>query len=205
MSTVQETTFPAQQVIARTNVVVRTYYLLGAILLAALVWVAVMRPGLVTFWPFSAAEFVQTLAPLVLMSAIIERGVEVFLTPWRAEGGRLLDRAVATAKQSGDASALLIQEERKIAHKSETQRLAFLMSVTGGIVVSALGIRAVEMFVDPEVFQALPAVQENVFHFMDVIFTGAMLGGGADGIHKLVNVVVTFMEKTAARTAASTP
>jgi hypothetical protein len=205
MSTTQEAVFPAERVVARTNVVTRTYYLLGIVLLAALVWVAVTTPGLVTFWQFSPAEFVQTLAPLVLMSAIIERGVEVFLTPWRAEGARLLDKAVATAKVSGDANAVLIQEERKITHKSETQRLAFLMSITGGVVMSALGIRAVEMFVDPEVFQALPAVQENVFHMLDVIFTGAMLGGGADGIHKFVNVVVTFMEKTAARTAASTP
>ena len=116
----------------------------------------------------------------------------------------MLERAVAAAKASGDANAVLIQEERKIAHKSETQRLAFVMSITGGIVMSAVGVRAVEMFVDPEVFQALPAAQENVFHLMDVIFTGAMLGGGADGIHKFVNVVVAFMEKTAARTSAST-
>ena len=44
---------------------------------AAVVLVAVLRPGLIRFWPFSVTDFVQLMTPLILVSLFIERALEV--------------------------------------------------------------------------------------------------------------------------------
>ena len=36
-----------------------------------------------------------------------------------------------------------------------------------------------------------------MFGLVDVILTGALLGGGSDGIHKLVSVFINYLEETA--------
>jgi hypothetical protein len=64
-------------------------------------------------------------------------------------------------------------------------------------VVAALGVRVLQLFVDPAVFDALSGLQRRLFCTVDVLLTGALLGGGADGLHKLVRVFTTFMDSTA--------
>jgi hypothetical protein len=47
--------------------------------------------------------------------------------------------------------------------------------------VSALGIRMLELFMDPAVFGALHPAQRSVFMVADVLFTAAVLGDGGTG------------------------
>lgn len=167
----------------------------------SLIAVAAFDPGLVTFWPFTAAEFVQFLTPLFLVSLFIERTLEVFLTAWRAEGAVKLEKEAQAAKVAAEAApdAHAATEHTLIQHKAGTQRMAFLGGVTLGVVVSAVGVRALGMFVDPAVFDSLPETQQTIFNVTDVFLTGAVLGGGADGLHKLVSVFTNFMDVTAKR------
>ena len=74
-----------------------------------------------------------------------------------------------------------------------------------GIIVSALGVRAIGMLVDPAVFAKLPAFQRSAFKVTDVVLTGALLGGGADGLHKIVSVFTNFMDVTAKKVKARAP
>ncbi len=67
------------------------------------------------------------------------------------------------------------------------------------MIVSALGIRLLELFVDPAVFDSLPRVQRKLFSTADVLLTGAVLGGGSDALHQLVSVFTNFMESAAGR------
>jgi hypothetical protein len=46
---------------------------------------------------------------------------------------------------------------------------------------SALGIRVLELSVDPAAFAELPRVQQRLFRTTDVLMTGAVLGAGAGG------------------------
>jgi len=69
----------------------------------------------------------------------------------------------------------------------------------------ALFMRALELFVDPAVFAALTSAQRTVFRVIDVVLTGAVLGGGADGMHKLVSVFTNFMDRTNANLKGGTP
>jgi hypothetical protein len=41
------------------------------------------------------------------------------------------------------------------------------------------------------------------FHLSDIVFTATMLAGGADPIHKLLDVFRKFMEASAARAAGT--
>ena len=149
-------------------------------------------------------EVASDFAPLVLVALFIERALEVFLTPWRAgEADRLeteFKRAEAKAKEpraSSEAQAEAIEGEQKlVGYRSETRRIAFATGIVAGVVISAIGVRGLEIFVDAVVFDGLAAFQRNAFRVSDVVLTGALLGGGADGIHKIVAVFTGFLEKT---------
>ncbi len=65
--------------------------------------------------------------------------------------------------------------------------------------MAALGIRVLELFVDPAIFESLPHIQQKLFRTADVLLTGAVLGGGSDALHQLVSVFTNFMESTARR------
>ncbi len=68
-----------------------------------------------------------------------------------------------------------------------------------GVIVAALGIRMLELFVDPAIFESLPRVQRKLFRTADVLLTGAVLGGGSDALHQLVSVFTNLMESAAER------
>jgi hypothetical protein len=155
-------------------------------------------PGLIRFWPFTAAEFLQLVAPLLLVSLIIERTLEVFVTAWRGGEAARIELRVRL-KKTKDAEARGVEEQELTTYKSQTQRIAFLAGCTLGVVVSALGIRALELFVDPAVFNSLSSVQRGLFNAVDVVLTGALIGGGSDGLHKLVSVFTDFLDKTRAK------
>jgi hypothetical protein len=193
------------------------------VVLVSVVLVAVLNPGLVRFWPMSSGEFVQTIAPLFLVSLFIERVLEVFLTTWRgpdaAAQAQKVKKAKDAAKHAHAASeaAHLIshlqaeagkEEDTLVDYKAKTQRVAFLSGIALGVVVSALGVRALGLFVDPAVFADLRhvhPVQAQWFNAADVFLTGAVLGGGSDGLHKLVSVFTDFLDTTSARAKAARP
>jgi len=162
-----------------------------------------LKPGLVRFGQFSAGEFVQLLTPLVLVALFIERALEVFLTPWRAKGSAIISTAVKShaarvaAKEGAAQPALEKAQTDLMQYKSETQKIAFLASLALGIVIASLGVRGLELFVDPAVFAQLSPYQRGAFQAADVLLTGALLGGGSDALHKLVSVFTNFMETTA--------
>ena len=173
--------------------------------LASAVAVASTAPGLIRFWPFTAAEFAQLMAPLFVVSLFIERVLEVFLTSWRGVEAKSLETNAEVAKLHLSLDEVVTSSKSMHDFKSRTQRIAFLAGTALGVIVSALGIRALELFVDPAVFGSLSSGQQAAFRVADVLFTGAVLGGGSEGLHKLVQVFTNFMETTAALVKARAP
>ena len=84
------------------------------------------------------------------------------------------------------------------------QRLAFASSVALGMLISAVGVRALGLFVDPSAFHTLSKMQQTSFNMVDVLLTGAVLGGGSDALHKFVTVFTNFMERTAKQAKGDT-
>ncbi len=165
---------------------------------------SVYTQGLIKFWPFSASEFVQRMTALVLISAFIERALEVFVTAWRGPDVAIRDHQIKVLRKEveerkdvkEDLAKLLEEKER---YKSRMQRIAFAGSVALGLIISAVGVRALGLFVDPTAFSALSKTQRASFNMVDVLLTGAVLGGGSDALHKFVIVFTNFMDSTAKR------
>ena len=162
--------------------------------------VAFFNPGSLAFRAFDVTEFVQSMMPLVMFALFIERVLEVFLTSWRAHRtAELKEQAAYVRPKSSKQESRLPDEETYRQYRSQTQRIAFFAGTTLGVVVAALGIRVLELSVDPTVFASLPHVQQRLFRTTDVLMTGAVLGGGSDALHQLVMVFTNFMGTAAKR------
>jgi hypothetical protein len=160
--------------------------------------VAWLNPGLVRFWPFTVPDFVQLVTPIVLVALFIERVLEVFLTSWRAQEARQLSTAAKAAQHAATEPGVVPEVNKQlIAYRSRTQRIAFFWGTGIGIVVAALGVRVLELFLDPAIFTSLPQGQQRLFRVADVLLTGALLGGGADVLHQLMSVFTSYMESAA--------
>jgi hypothetical protein len=164
---------------------------------------AVYGPEVIRFWPFSAAEFLQRITPLFLISLFIERSIEVFVTAWRGPDAAIRNHRIKALRKAVSQGKAELEEDlaRVCAEKeqcrSKMQRLAFASSVALGMVISAVGVRALGLFVDATAFGTLSKMQQTSFNMVDVVLTGAVLGGGSDALHKFVTVFTNFMDRTA--------
>jgi hypothetical protein len=172
-------------------------YLLAISLTLALI--AVRNPPLVAFRELSVEDVVGTLAALALISAFLERAVEVFVAAWRVGEQQQLEiklqRLRADRAGGADVKALRLQISR---FRHETRMYSLAVSVVLGILVSLAGVRALAAVVESgQIEQGY--WHNGFFSVLDVLITGALLGGGADAIHKVVSTFTTFMEATKSR------
>lgn len=153
----------------------------------------------VAFKPDAIANVGNVLAPLVLIAAFIERAVEVLLTPVRGDhADRLRSRIEKQQQAGGDVTAL----ERELRdYKLTNRRIAFFMAVALGLLAALLGFRALE-----SLFATPPAAGSSL-QFFDVVLTGVVIAGGADGIHTPVQAFTDYMERISrnAKTAPAEP
>ncbi|MGD0162319.1 MAG: hypothetical protein ABSB39_07590 [Candidatus Sulfotelmatobacter sp.] len=144
------------------------------------------------------------LAPLAFAATVIERGVEILISPWRDAGASKLQKAVeaikarpadpATAQQN--ALDLKAASDALDEYRGVTQQYAFAVSLTLALLVSIAGVRALGPFLDKD-FKFAIDKQRLFFGSVDVILSTAMLAGGADGVHSVVNAVTSFFNTTA--------
>lgn len=169
--------------------------------------VYVLSPGTIRFRSYSAAEFTQQLTPLFLVALLIERSLEVFLTAWRGGRAAALDRTVKAAKALAAADPARLPDVHEAAevlgnYQSATQQIAMTAALVLGILISAIGVRALGPLVDPNAMAKLPAAQGKFFGVMDVLMTGSLVGGGSDFVHKFITTLTTFMDSTSQKAKA---
>lgn len=85
-------------------------------------------------------------------------------------------------------------------YKTQTRKIALWTALIIGLLISSVGIRALETLVDLKDFPTGKPVFYNgqvcIFRILDTLLTGGLLAGGSDGIHKLTQVFTTFLEET---------
>ncbi len=64
-----------------------------------------------------------------------------------------------------------------------------------GLALAVLGVRVLEPLVEADVLLLAQPWQAKGFRLYDVLLTGGLIGGGADGIHKLVSVFTTKFDQ----------
>jgi len=172
--------------------------------------------------PFSIdpRNLLNVMAPLMLTAGFVERAVEVIISPWRdADANKLtqalavLQAASAASLASGDAvgasgTADRIKEasEQLADYKGKTQQYAFMASLTLSIAAASVGVRALWplLYMNAKSgFEQAGHAQQGTFLVVDVILSAALLAGGADGIHAVINSFTTFFNTTAQKAQQS--
>jgi hypothetical protein len=177
------------------------------------------------------------MAPLLLTAGFIERAVEVIISPWRdTQANKLTNElavlrapalvvspaaplvgaeapapvAVPAAGMFGTADQIKIASDKLADYKGTTQQYAFMASLTLSLAAASIGVRALWPLLDMKAksgFEQAGHAQQGTFLVVDVILSAALLAGGADGIHAVVNSFTTFFNTTAqkAQQSANTP
>lgn len=183
---------------------------LGAIL-SFPIWLA---PDHLEFRELNLAQVMQVLAILFMVALLAERALEIFVGTWRSPGATQLELAVtlfedeiarlqklAAPDQAELAAARAGLEEarrQERQYRCVTRQVVLWVGLGVGLLVSAVGCRALEVLVDP-VLQEWSAAQVTSFRLVDVMLTGGVIAGGSEGIHRIATVFDNFMSATAKR------
>lgn len=164
----------------------------------------------------NATDIGTALLGFLLVSLFVERAVEVFANVWREQEKKPLvaavQRSVAILEaarrsaerpnaRAAEAIAAAADDHKRAvtalqAYQAETRTRAALAAVLLGGAIALFGIRALDVFVAEHV--TLGNWQNFLFSSADVLVTAALLGGGADGIHKIISVFTSYADKTKA-------
>lgn len=183
----------------------RSTWLFPAVLVAASAVAAWQASGfsVLAFRPFRAEEIVGNLTSLFLISLFLERALEVFVSWWRDVERVKLEQEIASldTDASADAQRRVLELKRQLQlFKAQTARRTFMCGLAAGAVIALAGARALS-----PLLAELPATgspQSLMVVIADVVITAGLIGGGSDGIHKLVSVITDFLDKARANVAA---
>ena len=137
---------------------------------------------------------------LFLIALIIERGLDVFLTNLRASDSERLQNQISELQNQIEANPGLIDSINQLKsdlydYKANTRFYAMRAGLIIGILISTIGFRTLQNLIDPISFNELESFQKYAIYFFDISLTGAVLAGGSDQIHKMMDSFRLFMEK----------
>ncbi len=176
-----------------------------AIIGALVIVVSGNTPGIVTFKPITRDSVLGVLTWLFIVALFIERAVEVIVSTLRDAKADLLQQDVNTAKDKINAQAkvtpgslpyldpLHAAQTSLLQYRAETKELAMCISFIISIFVSLAGVRAFGSIVE-----TVPP-SNWMFPAADIIVTGAVLAGGTDAIHQMMNVIMNFFDNAATK------
>lgn len=140
----------------------------------------------------------QVMAPLILLALFVERACEVVISAWRDHDAQVLQHKVDAAAPD---SAPFAQRALDI-YRVHTQKLAFIITFTLALFGALVGVRAIEPLLATGLLAGLKtanATQYLWFHRFDIVITALLVGGGADGMHKIVSTFTDFLDSTRKR------
>ena len=151
------------------------------------------------------------LGALFIIAVFVERAQQVYLSAWRGPC-KARRKAKVTGLESrldrlGNDSASddkreTITDELQEANKalaeyrSDTQRIALIGGLLLGVVISFVGPRILSEVI--VVYGEMGSWQAALYHGTDILITGGLLGGGSEGIHKLIALITDFLDMTRA-------
>ncbi|MCK4828858.1 hypothetical protein KA005_74730 [bacterium] len=183
----------------------KLYKIMIVILTIAVVLLAIIFvPKNLPFWQFTMRDIVILLISLSLVALFIERAVEVIIIVSREKDKQQLLNNISSEKRKSELKAkkgvreITAEEEEAINkhdnYSADTKTIAMPTAFAIGIIISALGFRALQPLVDPAVFKTLGSAQKALFIGIDTLITGALLGGGSKGMHEIVETFLNWVQ-----------
>ena len=164
-----------------------------------------LLPAGIAFKPVDPQTVFGLLTWLFAVALFVERAVEVVVLVLRDAGADVLQARVDAAQAQIDAAqkndpaapatstALTEASSALGAFRADTKEIALCIGFVFGVLVALAGVRALGGLV------AAPA-GATLFTAVDTVITGAVLAGGSEGIHQMVNVFSDFMTALSAKT-----
>lgn len=174
----------------------RYYFALLAILFIVAILTA-SRTQQYVFNPITTESVIALLTPLFLIALFVERAQEVFITSWRGFGMTGINEEVRKARKAPNQAGLTEALAKRALYKAKTARIAFLAGLSVGILVSIAGVRVLFPLVswDMEVVGS----QGTLFNILDIVLTGGLIGGGSEGIHRVMSLILDFVDSNRAK------
>jgi hypothetical protein len=174
----------------------------------------------VPFTPLSLRDTVtdqitRTLAVLVFMSVITERAVAVFTTSSRQTHDYAERRWQMTLRQRhldwvlGErgsipekewserySEALKDLESASLPvqwYDAETERIAVRLGLAVGLLLAAVGVRALAPLLAESPGSMITFLQRTSFNVLDIALTGAVIGGGSKGVRSLAQTLLDII------------
>jgi len=117
-----------------------------------------------------------------------------------------LEKALSAAAVTVDPGNTLTNEQAAVReYKVLTSKVALSIGLVFGLLASTAGFRIMEFIVDPTSLAGVNCHQQTLFRSVDILLTGALLGGGAEPIHKVITAFTTFMDVTRKKAEAQAP
>jgi hypothetical protein len=141
---------------------------------------------------FGIDQVSQVITVLFLIALFCERAVEVYALTFRKLKEENLERQDTPESK-----------EELGKYKDETRKIALWAALVAGILISMIGIRGIEPFLEIVTENGVNRIknanqwQETSLRIFDIFLTGAMIAGGSDTIHKILKVFTTFMDTAA--------
>jgi len=184
---------------------IKIYKIVSITLTVLVILLAIeFRPLSLPYVEFGEGEILQLLWQLFLAALFVERAIEVFMSAWREKEKEIHRNELKSAKEAAENASepermqitetVRIKEKEYGNYNAETRVLALMSALGIGIIISALGLRMFEQLVDPVAYEALGNTQRSLFIGIDTLVTGALLGGGSEGIHKMLSPILGFFD-----------
>jgi hypothetical protein len=161
---------------------------------------------------FDLERVVNLLLMLFVVTLFVERAADVIITVWRDPGKaerkdsvERLSREVSRLSAAGavpiPAVTNKLEEAEKDAAKfnSGTGRIAGMVTFLFGVAAALVGFRVLLPLVDQTSFKPLSGFQQGVFYWFDALVTGAVIGGGSEGIHQMMKAIISVSQKVRAK------
>lgn len=153
----------------------------------------------IPFGPYDPGDIGMMLLMLFFLALVIERVVEVVIIVMRDAGEKMrqdtVNKVEFRLRERGGADADLYNANADLkSYKATTKIFSISLLFVLGVIISAAGLRVLLPLVDMTVFRDLPVRQKTIFNAIDVIITGALLGGGSKGIHEIIEGVLNSVE-----------
>ena len=127
---------------------------------------------------------------LFIITVIVERFIEVFISIWRRKGKLKRTRAVQYAEDGEPKQAA---QKKLDSYRARTQTLAMYGAFAIGILVGLSGVHTLKLIFD---ITSLSGSQAALFHGMDILLTAGLIAGGSKGINAVTAVVGEALEKS---------
>jgi hypothetical protein len=144
------------------------------------------------FDPDIGRVILDRLLSIAVVALFVERAIEVYIIGSRRLGEAIIIEQIEETKEdTPDDKKLLRQLKRQLTrYKLSTQRIAFLVSLLFGVLIACTGLRVLDGLVLIDAgLRDNPVWQTRVWWGVDILLTGGIIGGGAAGIHDLINTL----------------